>query len=76
MQLKLHLKEQLGVFKPGDEFNLIVTGDPNAKVGLVAVDSAVFVLNKNRLTTSKVNLSDIWGHGVLLYLKKIYNIFC
>lgn len=74
MQLKLDLKENLGVFKPADEFNLIVTGDPNAKVGLVAVDSAVFVLNKNRLTTSKVSLSDVWGHGMLLcFVKK--NIF-
>ncbi|XP_017313028.1 complement C3 [Ictalurus punctatus] len=55
--LKLDVKESLNVkkvFEPGDEFHLIVTGDPSAKVGLVAVDKAVFVLNKNRLTQSKV----------------------
>lgn len=43
------------MFEPGDEFHLIVTGDPNAKVGLVAVDKGVFVLNKNRLTQTKVS---------------------
>ncbi|MCJ8748175.1 hypothetical protein PDJAM_G00162320 [Pangasius djambal] len=55
--LKLDVKESLNVkkvFEPGDEFHLIVTGDPAAKVGLVAVDKAVFVLNKNRLTQTKV----------------------
>ncbi|MCI4394012.1 hypothetical protein PGIGA_G00163970 [Pangasianodon gigas] len=55
--LKLDVKESLNVkkvFEPGDEFHLIVTGDPTAKVGLVAVDKAVFVLNKNRLTQTKV----------------------
>ncbi|XP_062866794.1 complement C3-like [Trichomycterus rosablanca] len=53
--LKLSVKDQeQDSFKPGDGFNLIVTGDPGAKVGLVAVDKAVFVLNKNRLTQTKV----------------------
>ncbi|KAM9454472.1 complement C3-like isoform 2-T2 [Clarias gariepinus] len=55
--LKLDVKESLHakeVFKPGDEFQLIVTGDPKAKVGLVAVDKAVFVLNKARLTQTKI----------------------
>ncbi|MCJ8748212.1 hypothetical protein PDJAM_G00162150 [Pangasius djambal] len=55
--LKLDVKESLNVkkiFEPRDEFHLIVTGDPTAKVGLVAVDKAVFVLNKNRLTQTKV----------------------
>ncbi|XP_062866793.1 complement C3-like isoform X2 [Trichomycterus rosablanca] len=41
-------------FEPSEEFKLDVTGDPGAKVGLVAVDKAVFVLNKNRLTQTKV----------------------
>ncbi|KAF4075460.1 hypothetical protein AMELA_G00234670 [Ameiurus melas] len=56
-KLKLDVKESLNVkkvFEPGDEFHLIVTGDPSAKVGLVAVDKAVFVLNKNRLTQTKI----------------------
>ncbi|KAM9454470.1 complement C3-like [Clarias gariepinus] len=56
-KLKLDVKESLNVkklFEPGDEFHLIVTGDPKAKVGLVAVDKAVFVLNKNRLTQTKI----------------------
>ncbi|KAF5897105.1 complement C3-like, partial [Clarias magur] len=55
--LKLDVKESLNVkkiFEPGDEFHLIVTGDPKAKVGLVAVDKTVFVLNKNRLTQTKI----------------------
>ncbi|KAF4075469.1 hypothetical protein AMELA_G00234800 [Ameiurus melas] len=55
-KLKLDEKESLNikkVFEPGDKFHLIVTGDPSAKVGLVAVDKAVFVLNKNRLTQTK-----------------------
>ncbi|KAF4075467.1 hypothetical protein AMELA_G00234780 [Ameiurus melas] len=56
-KLKLDVKESLDfkkIFEPGDEFHLIVTGDPSAKVGLVAVDKAVFVLNKNRLTQTKI----------------------
>ncbi|KAK3530300.1 hypothetical protein QTP86_023925, partial [Hemibagrus guttatus] len=55
--LELDVKESLNVkkvFEPGDGFHLIVTGDPKAKVGLVAVDKGVFVLNKNRLTQSKI----------------------
>ncbi|TSK18105.1 Complement C3 [Bagarius yarrelli] len=42
------------IFAPGQEFQLKVTGDPGAKVGLVAVNKAVFVLNKNRLTQKKI----------------------
>ena len=33
---------------------LRIEGDHNAHVGLVAVDKGVFVLNKNKLTQSKV----------------------
>lgn len=39
---------------PGKSFNMKVQGDPGAKVGLVAVDNAVYLLNKDRLTQSKV----------------------
>ncbi|TSK18095.1 Complement C3 [Bagarius yarrelli] len=55
--LKLDVKESLNVkriFEPGAGFQLLVTGDPGAKVGLVAVDKAVFVLNKNRLTQKTI----------------------
>ncbi|XP_059848367.1 complement C3-like [Hypanus sabinus] len=43
------------LYKPGDGFKLKITGDPGAKVGLVAVDKAVFALSKkNKITQSKV----------------------
>ncbi|MEQ2233110.1 hypothetical protein ILYODFUR_018546, partial [Ilyodon furcidens] len=42
-------------YEPSKMFNLKVTGDPGAKVGLVAVDKGVYVLNnKHRLTQKKV----------------------
>uniref|UniRef100_A0A665W6K1 Complement C3-like n=1 Tax=Echeneis naucrates TaxID=173247 RepID=A0A665W6K1_ECHNA len=42
-------------FEPGESFQLKVTGDPEAQVGLVAVDKGVFLLNsKFRLTQAKV----------------------
>ncbi|GAA6087287.1 complement C3-like, partial [Tachysurus ichikawai] len=47
-------KRKKNIFMPGDEFQLIVDGDPKAKVSLVAVDKAVFVLNKNKLTQTKI----------------------
>lgn len=48
------------VYEPGEEFGLRVTGDPGAKVGLVAVDKGVYVLNsKNRLTQTKVGRSEL-----------------
>ncbi|GCB65592.1 hypothetical protein scyTo_0004816 [Scyliorhinus torazame] len=43
------------IYKPAMEFQLKLTGDSGATVGLVAVDKAVFVLNKkNKLTQSKI----------------------
>lgn len=39
---------------PGKSFNMKVQGDPGSKVGLVAVDNAVYLLNKDKLTQSKV----------------------
>nr|BAU69618.1 C3A [Sphyrna zygaena]BAU69619.1 C3B [Sphyrna zygaena] len=43
------------IYKPGKGFQLRLTGDSGATVGLVAVDKAVFVLNKkNKLTQSKI----------------------
>uniref|UniRef100_A0A672K3H1 Complement C3-like n=1 Tax=Sinocyclocheilus grahami TaxID=75366 RepID=A0A672K3H1_SINGR len=37
-----------------NEVKLQITGDPGAKVGLVVVDKAVNVLNKNRLTQTQI----------------------
>ncbi|XP_067829118.1 complement C3-like [Heptranchias perlo] len=43
------------IYKPGKQFKLKLKGDPGARVGLVAVDKAVFILNKkNKLTQSKI----------------------
>ncbi|KAL7831473.1 hypothetical protein SRHO_G00309760 [Serrasalmus rhombeus] len=39
---------------PGSSFHFQVRGDPGAKVSLVAVDNAVFLLSKGRLTQSKI----------------------
>ncbi|XP_056621796.1 complement C3-like [Triplophysa dalaica] len=52
--LSLEVKNKANTYRPGDEFSLKITGDPGAKVGLVVVDKAVNVLNKNRLTQSKI----------------------
>lgn len=41
-------------YSPADSFNFQVRGDPGAKVSLVAVDNAIFLLSKNRLTQRKV----------------------
>uniref|UniRef100_A0A8C1Q4C6 Uncharacterized protein n=1 Tax=Cyprinus carpio TaxID=7962 RepID=A0A8C1Q4C6_CYPCA len=38
----------------GDQVKLQITGDPGAKVGLVVVDKALQVLNKNRLTQTQI----------------------
>ncbi len=44
----------MNTFGTGDEVKLQITGDPGAKVGLVVVDKAVHILNKNRLTQTQV----------------------
>ncbi|XP_024914124.1 complement C3-like [Cynoglossus semilaevis] len=41
-------------YAPGKSFRFQVKGDPGAKVSLVAVDNAVFLLNKERLTQRKL----------------------
>ncbi|XP_073716231.1 complement C3 isoform X2 [Misgurnus anguillicaudatus] len=53
-KLELQVQDKDNHYSPGDEFSLQITGDPGAKVGLVVVDKAVHVLNKNRLTQSKI----------------------
>ncbi|KAI4889080.1 hypothetical protein NFI96_023395, partial [Prochilodus magdalenae] len=52
--LKVEVKDPKRAYEPGERFGLKITGDPGAKVGLVAVDKGVFVLNKNRLTQDKI----------------------
>ncbi|XP_076845570.1 complement C3-like [Brachyhypopomus gauderio] len=52
--LELSVQDHKSAYEPGDEFILTVTGDPGAKVGLVAVDKGIFVLNKNKLTQTKI----------------------
>ncbi|RXN37171.1 complement C3-like protein [Labeo rohita] len=55
--LKVEVHNPVNVYEPGEDFDLRITGDPGAKVGLVAVDKGVYVLNnKNRITQTK-----IWG---------------
>ncbi|XP_051898249.1 complement C3-like [Pristis pectinata] len=47
--------DEMKVYSPGDGFILKVSGDPGARVGLVAVDKAVFALSKkNKITQSKI----------------------
>nr|XP_046171464.1 complement C3-like [Oncorhynchus gorbuscha] len=42
-------------YEPRKAFSLTITGDPGAKLGLVAVDKGVYVLNnKHRLTQTKI----------------------
>ncbi|KAM4595789.1 complement C3-like [Fundulus diaphanus] len=53
--LKLEMTRPAASYEPRRSFNLKITGDPGATVGLVAVDKSVYVLNnKNRLTQKKI----------------------
>ncbi|XP_059410824.1 complement C3-like [Carassius carassius] len=53
-KLQVKVKEKMNTYDTGDEVKLEITGDPGAKVGLVVVDKAVQVLNKNRLTQTQI----------------------
>ncbi|XP_063150450.1 complement C3 [Candoia aspera] len=44
------------IHEPGDSMKIKLEGDPNARVGLVAVDKAVYVLNKKH----KISQTKIW----------------
>uniref|UniRef100_A0A803TRE9 NTR domain-containing protein n=1 Tax=Anolis carolinensis TaxID=28377 RepID=A0A803TRE9_ANOCA len=44
------------IHRPGEAMKIKVEGDPNARVGLVAVDKAVYVLNKN----NKISQTMVW----------------
>uniref|UniRef100_A0A3Q1ASV7 Complement component c3b, tandem duplicate 2 n=2 Tax=Amphiprion ocellaris TaxID=80972 RepID=A0A3Q1ASV7_AMPOC len=48
-------------YAPGKSFRFQIRGDPGAKVSLVAVDNAMYLLNKDRLTQRKV--WDVVEHG-------------
>ncbi|XP_035515263.1 venom factor-like [Morone saxatilis] len=48
-------------YTPGRSFHFKVRGDPGAKVSLVAVDNAVYLLNRDRLTQRKI--WDVVEHG-------------
>uniref|UniRef100_UPI0037E9C17B venom factor-like n=1 Tax=Semicossyphus pulcher TaxID=241346 RepID=UPI0037E9C17B len=48
-------------YRPGKTVSFQVRGDPGAKVSMVAVDNAVFLLNRDRLTQRK--LWDTVEHG-------------
>ncbi|XP_028827811.1 complement C3-like [Denticeps clupeoides] len=53
--LKVEVVNPKPVYEPRKPFSLSITGDPGARVGLVAVDKGVYVLNnKHRLTQSKI----------------------
>ncbi|XP_051776485.1 complement C3-like isoform X2 [Erpetoichthys calabaricus] len=51
----LQITSNKRAFEPRRRFEFSITADPGTKVGLVAVDKAVFVLNsKNKLTQKKI----------------------
>ncbi|XP_063065994.1 complement C3-like [Engraulis encrasicolus] len=53
--LKVEPSRPVQVYSPRQPFSLKITGDPGARVGLVAVDKGVYVLNnKHRLTQTKI----------------------
>ncbi|XP_028301630.1 A.superbus venom factor 2-like [Gouania willdenowi] len=41
-------------YKPGKSFSFQIRGEPGSKVSLVAVDNAVYLLNKEKLTQKKI----------------------
>ncbi|RXN39236.1 complement C3-like protein [Labeo rohita] len=53
--------EQLNSYSPGSSITFEVKGDPGAKVSLVAVDNAIFLLSKKRLTQK--NVWEVVGQG-------------
>ncbi|XP_051558227.1 complement C3-like [Myxocyprinus asiaticus] len=53
--LEVQQEDKLSENLPSSLINLKITGDPGAKVGLVAVDKAIYVLNnRSRLTQAKI----------------------
>ncbi|KAI4872725.1 hypothetical protein NFI96_024607, partial [Prochilodus magdalenae] len=61
--LSVTVDDEKAAYNPRSSIKLKITGDPGSKVGLVAVDKGVYVLNnKNRLTQNKSRIS---GHRTL-----------
>ncbi|XP_056622866.1 complement C3-like [Triplophysa dalaica] len=53
--LKVQKDSKSSDYRPSGTITLTITGDPGAKVGLVAVDKGIYVLNNmNRLTQAKI----------------------
>uniref|UniRef100_H3B954 Complement C3 n=1 Tax=Latimeria chalumnae TaxID=7897 RepID=H3B954_LATCH len=51
----LRVTSRGGTYQPADQLKITLQGDPGAKVGLVIVDKAVYVLNKKyKITQSKM----------------------
>ncbi|KAH1176297.1 hypothetical protein KIL84_021031 [Mauremys mutica] len=57
-------EDERKVFRPQREFKLEVTGDPQAVVGLVAVDKALFALNKKNKLSQKKVWDTVEGHDI------------
>ncbi|RXN11647.1 complement C3-like protein [Labeo rohita] len=54
VDLQLKVKDKKYSYGTGDEVKLQITGDPGARIGLMMVEKAVNVLNKDRLTQTKI----------------------
>uniref|UniRef100_A0A672KBF5 Complement C3-like n=1 Tax=Sinocyclocheilus grahami TaxID=75366 RepID=A0A672KBF5_SINGR len=69
-------KEKMNIYGTGEEVKLQITGDPEAKVGLVVVDKAVQVLNKKRLTQTQVKdlFQMLWHNHLVTVFHKTYII--
>ncbi|XP_029770305.1 venom factor-like [Terrapene carolina triunguis] len=57
-------KDERKLFKPQRELKLEVTGDLHAMVGLVAMDKALFALNKKNKLTQKKVWDTVEGHDI------------
>ncbi|XP_039369971.1 complement C3-like [Mauremys reevesii] len=57
-------EDERKVFNPQRELKLEVTGDPQAMVGLVAVDKALFALNKKNKLSQKKVWDTVEGHDI------------
>ncbi|CAG06013.1 unnamed protein product, partial [Tetraodon nigroviridis] len=63
--LKLEAASPLASYEPRKTFGLKITGDPEATVGLVAVDKGVFVLNNKNLLNQQKAISLLNPAGFL-----------
>lgn len=63
--MKLEAASPLASYEPRKTFGLKITGDPEATVGLVAVDKGVFVLNNKNLLNQQKAISLLNPAGFL-----------